>query len=330
MKNMRLLVLLSTISLFLSLTFLSFEGACAKPIVLNAIEMWPVGHAQSWPFETFAERINTLSKGELTIKIKGGPESIAVKDQMMACIRGVVDIASISPAFMQAMIPEIQGLSCRSMAGTLKQLEEKGIIDIYRDLSKKRGLYFLGVLDDWDPHMVFVNVKVQKPKDLAGLKIRVFPTVKRFIARIGAIPVVLPIEEVYTAMERGTVNGLVGPVLGFTQNGWQEVTKYVIFDDVLVGNMLTVINLNSWSKIPNHLQELILKTQFDMFDEVTRNRKEWFDKEVGKMKKAGMQFIEFSPADAKAFRELCRETVWDDVLKKSPEIGQKLKQLMPQ
>ena len=57
-------------------------------------------------------------------------------------------------------------------------------------------------------------------------------------------------------------------------------------------------------------------------------RKFWRDQKThaeGVMKKAGIQFVQFSPEEAKIYLDLSQESVWDNFLKANPESGPKLK-----
>ncbi len=46
--------------------------------------------------------------------------------------------------------------------------------------------------------------------DLTGMKIRSSPAYRDFIKEMGGTPVVMPITEMYTALQRGTVEGVGG------------------------------------------------------------------------------------------------------------------------
>ena len=58
---------------------------------------------------------------------------------------------------------------------------------------------------------LFLNKPIKTVADLKGMKIRVSPTNVPFMKAVGANPVQMPPSDVYTAMERGVVDGYILP-----------------------------------------------------------------------------------------------------------------------
>ena len=61
---------------------------------------------------------------------------------------------------------------------------------------------------------IFLKDPIQKLDDFKGMKIRVFPAIAPAVKALGANPVVLPMPQIYTAMERGVVKGFATGVSG--------------------------------------------------------------------------------------------------------------------
>lgn len=112
-------------------------------------------------------------------------------------------------------------------------------------------------------------------EDLQGLKMRTPGFAGEVMAELGVAVTNLPPGELYTALERGTIDALewVGPALdlqmGFHQiakhyySGWQEPGAEVQF----------LINESSWQKLPPDLQEILrvaMRTAaYDMYSQST-------------------------------------------------------------
>jgi TRAP-type mannitol/chloroaromatic compound transport system substrate-binding protein len=101
--------------------------------------------------------------------------------------------------------------------------------------------------------------KINGLEDLKGLKMRTPGFAGEVMAELGVAVTNLPPGELYSALERGTIDALewVGPALdlqmGFHQiakyyySGWQEPAAEVQF----------LINEKSWEKLPEDLQEIL-------------------------------------------------------------------------
>ena len=73
--------------------------------------------------------------------------------------------------------------------------------------------------------IVYLTKPIAKP-DLTGLKIRITPVYRDFFTALGATVVQTAPGEVYTALERGVVDGYGWPTAGIFDLGWHEKTKF--------------------------------------------------------------------------------------------------------
>lgn len=105
---------------------------------------------------------------------------------------------------------------------SLPDIFAKKGIDVYSSLlgqslnaylASKQGAYFLGA--SWFPtYMVAKQTGFQKLADVKGLKIRSASNTMRLVANaLGIAAVSLPAANVYTAIERGVIDGTILPVL---------------------------------------------------------------------------------------------------------------------
>lgn len=101
--------------------------------------------------------------------------------------------------------------------------------------------------------------EIKSVDDLKGLKMRIPGFAGDVLAKLGAKPTNIPAGELYTALERNTIDALewVGPSLdlrmGFHKiapyyyTGWHEPATELQF----------LINKKSWNKLPPDLQEIL-------------------------------------------------------------------------
>jgi len=75
---------------------------------------------------------------------------------------------------------------------------------------------------------------------------------------MGAIPVYVPMSEVYVAVERGVIDG--GPFVWETVTGWGngEIHKYFSEAACWYGVQFVPINLDTWNKLPRDIQDAIM------------------------------------------------------------------------
>jgi TRAP-type C4-dicarboxylate transport system substrate-binding protein len=327
MKRRGLLVLLlGSISLILILAIPL--TAVSAPTVLKAVAFKPLNSPSGVAFKAFVDRVNERGKGELKIRWLGGPEVIRTFDQAGAVRKGAVHMAWIFSAAYKGIAPGVEALQLTE----LKPLEEREgkAYDFIVELHKKAGLYYLGRGQPMYPHNFFVmatNKKVARPQDLAGQKMGTGTIAPNFMKQLGIAPV--KTRELYTGTERGVIDGYAQPITPIYAMSLHEVTKYIIDRPFFTADIVTIMNLDAWNRLPKHLQDLLLDVQAsherDWPAEYSKMRaRDW----QAIMKTGKMEVIKFSPDDERWFFESAYEAEWNYLIKKYPELGPKLKAVL--
>jgi TRAP-type C4-dicarboxylate transport system substrate-binding protein len=277
----------------------------------------------------FVEMLNKAGKGKVRIDYLGGPEVIPTFDQVQATRTGVVDLSFNVAGFYEDQMPAAHIF----LLSKLTPMEERkaGLYDYVQPLHGKNNLYLLGRYAAGFPFYIHVNKKVETPNDLAKKRIRTASSFDRFLKalKIATVPMAAP--DVYTALERGTIDGFTFPDVGVVNFGWHEVTKFYIDHPFYETNQVTIFNLDSWNKLPANVQDLLTKVQIEFEPVMYEFNKKQVDAERQKMSKAGMQFIKFSEADAKRYTDLAYNVKWQQLREKaSPEVYNRLRELVQQ
>ena len=304
--------------------------AKGKPIVLKCVSALPTFDITMEVFHLFQNRVNEKSKGELTIKITGGPEVMAPWDLASSVQKGVLDMAfSYSGAF-EGVVPEATCLAA-SLAPAWKD-RESGAFDILFNLFKKKGIYYVGRHEFQPPQENFIimspKVAFKNPESLKGLKIvAISPQGDRFLKALGAIPVIMPPPEVFTTLERGVVDCEWDPYRTSVALGTYEIHKYAIDHPWFSDNLATIMNPKIWEGLPKHLQDIIKEAIIWEEKNATAITSQKEAAEKQKFVKRGVKLIKFSPADEEYYRSLAPKAEWEYLVKKYP--GTKpLKKLM--
>jgi TRAP-type C4-dicarboxylate transport system substrate-binding protein len=327
---MKKVIHILVISLIMAGLVLAFAGpSTAKPIKFKAVTFLRVGEMATNYFLEYAKRVGEQSKGELTIEHVGGPETIPPFAQQRATKTGAVDMALTAPGPWEAVVKESSALHLATVP--VHEWRETGFYDWMAELFRKKvGIQYLGGLDVYKPFYFWVNKHVDTPDDLAGLKLASTGIFPRLAQEFGAKSVIVRHSEIYTAMERGVIDGFFQPATAIPGRSLFEVTKYGIRHGVYEAISLQIfVNLDKWNSLPPHLQNLMITVLEDYYPEIEASNRQ-LDKEGWEaLIKGGGQAIEFSPADAKRFRDTAYDYGWKKVKSKvSPESYDKLVELM--
>lgn len=294
----------------------------ASEVTLTAISNLPTRVIFVRHFLDYIKKVNKAGKGIVQIKYLGGPEVTPTQKQGEALRTGVVDINYGIASFYKGIVPE-----CDAMVGaTIDAVESRKAGDTdYLDKiwRKKINAHFLGWFSSgfgW--YIYLVNKPERTPDggvDFKGLKIRASPSTRDFIQSLGATVGLIHASEVYTALERGVVNGNVFPGIGITDYGWEKFLKWRIEPQFLQNNAVVMVNLDKWNSLSKKAQDLLQRLAIEQ-EVYTRNLipKE-AKKELVKLKAAGMRTIELKDPFRKKYLSAARAVFWRNLEKHSPD-----------
>jgi TRAP-type transport system periplasmic protein len=297
--------------------------ADAQEATLKGITSFAEKTFYSRAFERFIDKVNADGKGLVQISYIGGPKAMPPFEVGKALAGGVVDIANATGAFYTNVMPEADAwkLTERPMS----ELRKNGGFDYMAKIyDQKMNAVFLARHVDDNPFHLYLTKRIDKP-DLTGLKLRITPVYREFFQALGATVVQTAPGEVYTALERGVVDGYGWPITGVFDLGWHEKTKFRVDPGFYSAEVSILINKNSLAKLNDAQKKVILGAAAWIEAQATETGKE-NAADIAKQKAAGIEVIEFKGADGEAWRAKAYEAGWAAIAKLSPEHGPKLKE----
>ncbi|HEY2136657.1 MAG TPA: TRAP transporter substrate-binding protein DctP [Xanthobacteraceae bacterium] len=309
----------------LPLLALLADAATAQEVTLKAITAFAENTTYSRPFERFIKRVNEAGKGVIQINYIGGPKAMPPFEVGNALKGGVVDIANATGAFYTNVMPEADAwkLTERPMS----ELRKNGGYDFMAGIyAKKMNAVFLARLVDNNPFHLYLNKPISTP-DLTGLKLRITPVYRDFFQALGGTVVQIAPGEVYTALERGVVDGYGWPITGVFDLGWNEKTKYRVDPGFYTAEVSVLVNKASWDKLTDAQKDVLRKAADIGEAEAVAEFAAENAKETKRQADGGIQTITLDPAAAKSYLEKAYQAGWEGVIRQSPESGPKLREL---
>ena len=301
--------------------------AQAQEITLKAISAWPEGNYFTVNFDKFIAKVNAEGKGLVQINNLGGGAKVMPPFEVANAVKsGVADIANVAGGFYTTVLPESDALSLSTL--TAQELRKNGAHEYVNKLwNEKLNVQYLGRSVDGLPINIFLRKPITKP-DLTGLRMRVIPLYRPFLESLNAQSLLtIPPGEVYTALERGLLDGYGWPVIGLFDVGIEKQTKYRVdpgFYSVEVG---VLVNLNTWKKM-NDAQRAFMNRMAIWMEDLNLANPKLIEDEKKRHAAAGIEAITFSGKEGQDYLTKANESVWAAVIKRSPETGPKLRALL--
>lgn len=320
---MKKAVLLLMVFAILGFVFPLNEGR-AK-VLINAVSCWPINHVGNDYYRELIKRINEKCKGEVEVKLLGGPEVVAVFDQLKAAGSGVVDMIHGDPNYWAGIVPEGGILTMAKHNAEVQMIRESGLLDPMTQAYHERGkVFFAGATWIGMPFYVMSNKPVAKLDDVRGLKLRGIGGIADvLLGELGASVVKIASAETYEGLQRGIVDGALRNTISLVEFKEYEVMKYIISPPVASPFGAVFIGSAKWNSIPKNLQtvikEIMVSTESEgnkYYNAMDKTRL----KEV--LEKHGMKVVQLADKDMGRLNEVRGGNVLKDwFLKKCPKFG---------
>lgn len=304
-----------------------------QQITLRGITPWTADYDLSKGFFTFQQLVNEKLKGKVSVSYVGGPEVAAPNQQFQALKNGVVDVLLGAAAYYRTEVP--MAWAVQFVEKTPPELRKTGWYDVMRKIHMDQGgvVYLANTAAGGGAFRIYMARKIDKP-DFKGLKIRVSPVYTPLVSALGGAPISMAPGEIFTGLERKVVDGFGWTYTGIDTLGLHEVSKFVIDHPFYSLDTVILMNKGVWDKLSPDIQ----KALEEIAQETERRHSAYMQaslkKEDEKLKKLGIQFIKFSPADAERYVRTAYDAGWKDfaeknaaAIKANPGLLEKLQQL---
>ena len=294
----------------------------AEEVTLKAISAFANGTTFTKNFQRYVEKVNELGKGTIQINYLGGGGSVISPFELGNAVKtGVVDIGNLPGAFYTNIVPEADAIKLTQF--TITEERKNGAWAFMNDIHvKKMNAYHLARQKDCVPFHLYLNKKIDKPV-LNGMNIRTTPIYSAFFTSLGGSMIRTAPGDVYTALERGAVDGYGWPTQGVLDLGWHEVTKFRVDPGFYRASVEVLINNDKWKSLGT-AQKAVLNNASQWMESLCAEDEKINASEIVRQTNAGIQQIKFDAS----YQKQAYESGWAAFLKANPENGPKLRELL--
>ncbi|MFM1990944.1 MAG: hypothetical protein RJA99_3901 [Pseudomonadota bacterium] len=227
------------------------------------------------------ESVGRRSGGRIDVTLASWPERNVNGPEVLRLVRsGQVEIAAAPLTTVSGDVPLLDGIDLAGMNLTIQQarrVADAMLPAANREL-ERLGIRILATYP-FSGQMLFCRRPIVALGDLKGLKVRTAgPSSADLVKAVGAQPVSIAFGEVYTALERGTVDcAITGSGSG---NGvkWPEVSTHLFVQPLNWATAAYYVNLSWWNRLDPQVRGFLEKTfddikerQWQLGEEATRD-----------------------------------------------------------
>ncbi len=273
---------------------------------LSYASPYPQSHPLSRGDQAWISYLEKASGGRLHIRASWSGALISSELNITELRHGVSDIATISPIYARGGTQAIKAQagfyggerSIADQVAVYKCLEAR-----YPALNRNlEGLHILAIQGGNALSVITRKTPVHTLDDVKGLRLRAPAELIPLLRQLKADPVDMPMSDVYPAMAKGVIDGVIAPADTLKSLHFGDVGHY--FNELRIsrgGYPARAISLTSLHKLPPDLQALIILSQGVWEDSIATELQASEDEGRSYGKAQGMQFISFAPQDQQTF-----------------------------
>jgi TRAP-type C4-dicarboxylate transport system substrate-binding protein len=313
------------LTVFVAFCFVSFpHDARAQVITIKFTNMFPVGTKHDDLLREWSKDLEKRTGGKVKVNYYAAATLVPPAQTYDAVVKGIADVGNHVLGYTMGRFPFSQVLDLpigmpQGAAATMiasefyKKFKPKEFDDV-------KVLFLHGCPSG------FVNTKtrpITKLEDVKGLKLRCYGSNAKFVGLIGAAPVAMPMNDVYDALAKGVVDGLLSDYPGLFNFRTGEYVKYTTENKSTAYSAAFVVAMNKqkFASLPPDVQAIIDKMSQEYMEKYA---KIWVEMEVeGKewLQKRGVKIIALSKEEEARWYEKGAKPLVEEYIKEMKEKG---------
>ncbi len=241
-------------------TALSLAMAAASAIAadMKMLTAWGPNHSGTANMAYgYIKLVEEATGGEVAIK-PSGPEVVPGGKQLEPVASGVFDLIYTHGLYHTGSTGI--GAAIDAVDGDIEKRRESGVWDwVDKHYQETQNLKVLSIPTATTGFRFFLKREMDPDKKLDGMKIRALPSYNKIVGSLGGTAVVIPFGELYSAAEKGVIDGLVWPAVGAVGFKFHEVTPYLAEPAFGTVSYLIMMNLDKWNGLDADTQKAMLE-----------------------------------------------------------------------
>ncbi|WP_128255450.1 TRAP transporter substrate-binding protein [Falsirhodobacter deserti] len=184
----------------------------------------------------FARLVEEKTDGDVTVQFFPDGQLGGERELVELVQGGLLDMTKVSGGLMESFSPIYGAFSMPYLFDDedhfYAALDDAAVMDPVYQATADQGMVGLTYYNSGARSFYTEDKAIEKPADLAGLKIRVLqsPTLIRMVEVLGASPIAMSQAEVYTSIQQGVLDGAENNEFALTVARHAEVAKAFSYD----------------------------------------------------------------------------------------------------
>ena len=271
------------------------------------------------------EAVEEATEGTVQIELLPAGSIVSGGEAFGATADGTIDVYAGWATVYGGQMPE--GMLAYGLAMGAEDYEEAwevvmeyddgSIANIIREAANENNLHWAGWTSQ-GPNSMFTKFPVNSMEDLKGHKLRAGGPQAIFLEAMGGTPVSFEGDEIYTAIDLGTIEGTMWDTGGVESMKFHEVIDYAMLPGWNPSQAQEIyINLDRWNELNDWQREQIEGVFEEIYTETSELHMEGVEASLQAIEDSGGEIITLDDDELADTREKSIELIWPEVAKGS-------------
>jgi len=240
----------------------------AERIVLKAADDHELTYPTTQGLLKMGELLEEWSDGRITIAVYPSAQLGSERETIQLTRAGQIDINRVNINPLTQIVPEFKAFALPYIFRSAEHMHRVVDGELGHELMQyleEKGLIGLGFYDSGQRSFYNSMRPIRSPDDLRGLRIRVQKAeiVMDMVRALGAVPIPMSFEEVYTGLQTGVVHGAENNYPSWVTKGHFETARYYTQDEHSRVPEIILFSKKTWDLLTPEDQELIRRAARD-------------------------------------------------------------------
>jgi tripartite ATP-independent transporter DctP family solute receptor len=265
-------------------------------------------HSSSVAMEQFKARLPEVSKGALTVDVFPAMQLGGAKENIDQVRSGVLEMTWVGASYLSRIVPELEAVSLPFVYANREEafkVVDGPVGTLLNEKLADKGFVALGFMELGSRQVTNSQHPIRTLADFDGLKIRLQPNETHLstFRALGASPVSMGINEVYSALQQGVIDGQENPYSVIETQKFNEVQTYLTDTSHFFDFIVVVANKRKFDKLEPAEQQALRDT---MGEAVAWQRAKAAEEDTAakdKLVASNMELVAVSPELRQQMRE---------------------------
>jgi tripartite ATP-independent transporter DctP family solute receptor len=287
----------------------SGSASGGKTYVIRYGGVEPASDPNTTAQNDFAQLVSQLSKGRIKVEVYPNSELGAITSEVTATETDSQQMMYFAPAYLTGQVPQLSVLTLpflfTSATDAFQKLDGKAGTDLDQFVQQESNLMVLAYQQFGFVEVIDKNGPVNTPADMKGLKVRVIPAsiTSQILSALGADPIGIDNNELFTALQTGTVDADTSPVTSIVSQKEYEIAHYLSLLNLYYNPAVVAVNKSFFDSLPSDLQSVVRQAAQQAAKQEISTSSSQIAADIQQMEQAGTKVNNVSQQQLSAFRD---------------------------